>query len=266
MKKFFKFFMPTLYLILGVGVLFAWEFYFKDQIDTVDVIVAKNDIDFKTKLTADNLKVESIRRENAISDYISPSDEKLVLEQYAAIDIKKGTQLYSELVDTYNLIPNEKKGEFVAPIPDEWLFAVPGSLRKAFIADFYAVADQEQQVIQSIISENNEQNTDDKENEKDTENTSGENDEKASEKDSDKTNEEISKLIEKDKKPILTNVRVSSVKDGSNSEVKESEQDKEQATGEIATLEIIANDEILSKLQEYTNNGYKLYVVYKYER
>nr|WP_236768903.1 SAF domain-containing protein [Aeromonas sp. Ne-1] len=232
--------------MLGVGILFGWEFYFKDKIDTVEVIVAKQDITFKDKLTADNLEVKSIRRENAISNYLTPNDVDVVLNKYAAIDIKKGTQLYSKLVDTYNLIPNEKKGEFVAPIPDEWLFAVPGSLRKAFIADFYAIPDEEQQVIQSIVAS-------DSEDENDSE-------------DKKLTEEQVSNLVSKDNKPILQNIRVSSVKDGTNGEVKESTEDTEQATGEISTLEIIANDEILSTLQEYTSNGYKLYVVYRYER
>nr|AKO69662.1 flagellar protein FlgA [Aeromonas sp. Ne-1] len=246
MKKYFKIISAILFLVLGVGILFGWEFYFKDKIDTVEVIVAKQDITFKDKLTADNLEVKSIRRENAISNYLTPNDVDVVLNKYAAIDIKKGTQLYSKLVDTYNLIPNEKKGEFVAPIPDEWLFAVPGSLRKAFIADFYAIPDEEQQVIQSIVAS-------DSEDENDSE-------------DKKLTEEQVSNLVSKDNKPILQNIRVSSVKDGTNGEVKESTEDTEQATGEISTLEIIANDEILSTLQEYTSNGYKLYVVYRYER
>ncbi|MCE0555321.1 hypothetical protein LQK80_37380 [Bacillus thuringiensis] len=59
-------------------------------------------------------------------------------------------------MDTYNLIPNEEKGEFIAPIPDSWLFAVPGSLRKTYIADFYLVPDKDQAVIRSLVQDSKE--------------------------------------------------------------------------------------------------------------
>lgn len=65
--------------------------------------------------------------------------------------------------------------------------------------------------------------------------------------------------------PILESVRVSSVKDSGNKEVRESAETSE-ATGQVAALEIIATDEMLKTLTDNLNDGYKLYVVYKFER
>ncbi|MBL5768662.1 SAF domain-containing protein [Heyndrickxia sporothermodurans] len=260
MKRFFKIAAPLLIILIGIGGILSYDFYFKDKINTVDVVVAKQDINFKDKITSENIQIVSIRKDNAVNGVVNPKDVDTILDHNAAIDIKKGTQIYTDLVDTYDLVPNEKEGEFIAPIPDEWLFAVPGSLRKTFIADFYAIPDKEQAVIRSLVQEAKDQ--------KDGKSDSDSKDQKE-DKDSDvpiSSTDSIDTMITKNNEPIVKNVRVASVKDGSNKEVTESKEDNESATGTVSNLEIISNDETLSTLRTYTEQGYKIYVVYKFER
>lgn len=253
MKKALRFILPFLFLLIGTGILISWTFYIEPNVNTAKVVVAKKDISFKQKIKEGDLLITEVKKDHLVNDSFTSSDLKLIVGKYASIDIKKGTQIYPNLVDTYDLIPNEKEGEFIAPIPDEWLFAVPGSLRRTFVADFYAVPDEDQAVINALLKEDSH----DHEGEQTTETN------KDKPVTTDKTTDSV---VTNNREPIVKDVRVSSVKDGANKEVKESEESKDNATGIITNMEVIANDEMLSTMREYTEKGYKIYVVYKYER
>ncbi|MEK6190610.1 MAG: SAF domain-containing protein [Carnobacterium alterfunditum] len=244
MKKFGKVFLALLLIGLGVGFVFYFEFNLKDKLDTVEVVVAKDSIDFKQEIKASDLEVRNVRRASVVEGSVTPLQAESLVGKHASIVIKKGTQLYSELIDTYDLVPNEKKGEFVAPIPEEWLFAVPGSLRRTYVADVYAIGTKEQETIRALLI--------------DAEKADGD-------KSKTKETEEEVPNVAPESLPILQDVRVASVKDGSNKEVVLSDETKD-ATGSVAALEIIANDEMLETLTKYTKEGYKLYVVYKFDR
>lgn len=251
MKNALRFIVPLLFLLAGAGLLVGWTFYIEPNVNTGKVIVAKRDIPFKAKISKDDVMIKQIQKDNIVNGAYTPSDIELVVGKYASIEIKKGTQVYSDLIDSFDLIPNEEKGEFIAPIPDSWLFAVPGSLRKTFVADFYAIPDKERAVIESLIKEAQ---------------TSNDNPEVAKEEEPVETNQQTDSFVSGANEPILKNVRVSSVKDRANKEVTASEESKDAATGVIANMEIVADSESLTKLRDYTEKGYKLYVVYRYER
>lgn len=255
MKKFLKFIIPFLFLIAGAGILVAWAFYVEPNVNQEKVIVAKHDINFKGKIKKEDLLIKEVPKDNLVENAFSPNDINTIIGKNASVEINKGTQIYPNLVDTYDLIPNEKKGEFVAPIPNKWLFAVPGSLRRTYIADFYAIPDKDQAVINALIKESNNSNSDQQKSSDNNGQTQPV-----------KTDEQSDFLVAQNSKPILENIIVSSVKDGSNKEVRETDKSKDDATGVIASMEIIANGETLSKMREYTDKGYKLYIVYKYER
>jgi len=261
---------PLIFLVLSASLLFIYEFYMKDKINTVPVLVASKDIGFKDKFTVDNLKVEYIRREHAIDNGIQVKDVKNavdVLNYYAAIDIKRGTQIYTELVDHYNLIPDESKGEFVAPVPKEWIFSLPGSIRKSYVADFYLIAPNNEteillERIKDQLNEDKKENTSETENE----NTEGDNVRTHSEKEEE---EFIKEQLNEGNKPLLTNVRLFAAKDNSNKEVVNVENNKtlsKDASGVINSIEIIATEEQLNLLKEYMSKGYKLYITYTFER
>lgn len=247
LKRIMKVLVPVSVLVLGLGVVVYYETSLRYKIDTVPVVVAKEDVNFKDKITSEDLEIKNIRAQDVVSDSYKEADVNLVLDKFAGVDISQGTQIYPSLIDTYNLIPDESKGEFIAPIPNDWLFAVPGSLRKTFVADFYAVPDEDQKVVQSLIEQ------------------SEENEEKNEEDEPLETNENADKAVTGGMKPILENVRVSSVKDSSNSEVTKSEEGENIATGVISNIEIISDQAMLDQMTEAVEKGYLIYVVYKYE-
>lgn len=258
MKKTISVFLiGILFLGLGGGILYFFEVYVKDHVDTQEVLMAKDNISFKQLITKDDLVVKNVKKDNLVGDVYSPSDVNLVLNKYAAIDINKGTQIYPSLIDSYDLIPNESKGEFIAPIPTNWLFAVPGSLRKTFVADFYVIKDEEQAMLQALLN--------DEKDHSDTHKNGIDEEKKNENKKPIENNEELDQAIVSENEPILKDVRVSSVKDKSNREVTESKEET-TATGVVSNLEIIADKEMLDTITEYTQKGNKIYVVYKYER
>lgn len=249
MKRYGRVLLAILLMGAGVGFLFYFEFELKDKIDTVDVVVAKESIGFKEQITEDDLIIKPVRRGSEVDGAISPLKMETLIGQHASIEIKKGTQLYPELIDTYDLVPDETKGEFVAPIPNEWLFAVPGSLRRTYFADIYAIADEEALAIKQL--------------EEDAKQATVSSD---SSEDEEAENEEVLITnVSPNSLPILENVRVASVKDGSNKEVMVSSETNE-VTGSVSDLEVIANAEMFETIKKYTQSGYKLYVVYKFDR
>lgn len=149
MKKILKFLLPLLLLIGGISFIFIFEFYLKDKVNTVPVLIASADIQFKETLTAENLSITNVRRSEVVNGAYLKIDELRLTEMFgklAAIDIQRGTQIYPALIDHFNLLPNEAEGEFIAPIPDQWIFAVPGSLRRSYFADFHAISDQSRKI------------------------------------------------------------------------------------------------------------------------
>ena len=244
MKKLFKIFIPITITILAVAFIFIFETKISPNLNTQEVLVAGADIPFKGEINAENLTVKKVQKDNIVGAAYKPNEVEEILFKSAGIEIKEGTQIYPELIDAFDLIPDQSKGEFIAPIPDEWLYAVPGSLRRNYVADFYAIPDSDEAIIQSMslhVDENEDL------------------------EDEGESNSSIDEFIVGSKRPLLTDVKVSSVKDGSNKEVTETE-DENSATGVISNVEIIATDDSLVTLRDATEQGYKIYVVYKYER
>lgn len=249
-----KLLIPLLIFVAGIAFVIAWEFGIKDTVNTVEAVVAKDTIEFKDIIQAEDLSIVKMRKDNNVESGFRPDEVENIIGQLASIDIAKGTQIYPDLIDSNNLVPDEEKGEFIAPLPDEWLFAVAGSLRRAYIADIYVVGGENQAMIESLVQDAKEQQNNSEENEQ----NETENDETIV------TNKEQDNAIQELYKPILKDVRISSVKDKGNSEVTESTENPNSATGSVSNLEIIADNEMLTTLQEYTDKGYKLYVVHKF--
>lgn len=236
MKRFFKIMIPLLILFSGVAFLFFYNFYLENRINTVAVVVADKNIGFKEQFSAKNLKIERINSDFVVKDAVrgvANLKDSHMLGKLAAINIKKGTQIYPDLIDQNNLIPDESKGEFIAPIPNKWIFAVPGSIRRSYIADFYAVPKEDQQPGNKF---NNTQANP-------------------------VNNIDLSGL-----KPILTNVRVAHTKDQANNEVTNVKKgNRYDTTGVVSNIEIIATPEMLNKIRKSTEKGNLLYIVYEYD-
>lgn len=253
----FKFIVPILILVLGISFVFVFEFYVKDKVNTVPVVVANRDIPFKKQITREDLTIKQVNKDYLISETFRPDELESLIGTYASIEIKAGTQMYPQLVDEYDLVPNEELGEFIAPIPSEWLFAVPGTLKRSYIADFYVIGNNDV-IIDEMINELEQQQNSQ---------TEGENDEQNNETPI-QEQENITSYVKSSYEPILKDVRVAHVRDGSNQEITKNPEsnDPNSATSNISSIEIIATNETLAAIREYIDKGFKLYITYDYER
>lgn len=143
MRKFFTIILSLVIIIAGFGIVVAFDTV-KGKINHTDVLVTSTNIAFKEKITAEHLEVSSVPITQALENSYTPEQAEDVIGSYAAIDIPAGQQIHATLIDSFDLIPDESKGEFIAAIPEDWLFTVPQSLRKSYLADFYIIATDEQ--------------------------------------------------------------------------------------------------------------------------
>lgn len=262
-KQKLKFIVPLLILVLGVSFIFVFEFYIKDKVNTEPVIVASRDIPFKKQITEDDLTVKHIHKDYLISETFRPDEMEYLIGTYASIGIKAGTQMYPELVDEYDLVPDESKGEFIAPLPTQWLFAVPGTLKRSYVADIYVVGSSDQLLLEQLINDSYEyegnetvKNESEQESVEDTKTIN------------EQSQQEISSFLKQNYDPILKDVRIAHVRDGANQEITKNPEssDPNSATANISSLEIIATNETLATIRQYVDQGYKLYITYDYER
>lgn len=226
----------------AIGFLVYFEVNLKYKIDMKEVIIAKEKIEFKQPFTKDNIMIEKINREFVADQVFDGTEANLeaLYGQLASVEITPGIQLYKGLIDNFDLIPNSDKGEFIAPIPKSWIFAVPGSMRRSYYADFYLIKDEDKQQLLNQWNETDE---------------SG-NPITLSEEQIDST------VILQD--PVLSNVKVAHTKDNSNREVTNVENDT--ATGVITDIEVLFTQEQLNQVKQYVEKGYKLYITYTFTR
>lgn len=143
MRRILVWLYPLFLLVLGTSILFVYELYIKEHYNTSQVVVAKESIDYKERIDLRHLQEIRVPREQKITAAYHTIEELISKgDLHAAITIEAGTQLYPGIFQQYQLIPSTTDGEFVAPIPRDWLFAVPGSLRRGYVIDFYAILPQ----------------------------------------------------------------------------------------------------------------------------
>lgn len=247
MIKILKFTIPLFLLATGVGFIFAFEFYIKDRVNTVPVVIAASDIAFKEPFSENNLIVTHIKREYLVKDaYQHEASLFELIGSVAAVDIAEGTQLYPALIDSFDLVPDHLAGEFIAPIPNEWIFAVPGSLRRSYLADFYLISKEQEKAIRDTLMSYEATNEDEH-----------------SFLEVKELPQDVFSLNGSSTQPVLENIKVIYTKDSSNREVQTLQDTQLDGTANISNLEIIANHEILNQLKQYAHQGYTFYITYK---
>lgn len=224
-----------------IGFIPTYDYFIKDKIDSVEVVVVKpgEQIEKNEVLSDNKLMIERRRKQDLVGGVVYADDMNTVIGKEASQVIVGNAMLSSEMVDFDELVPNEEQGEAIRPIPADWIYAIPGSLRRKDGIDIYLVS--KEYYMDSTIS-------------------SGSNTVSSS-----SSQPNVSDL----KEPILKNVKVVYAKDSSNREVtndQETNKDSAErlnATGIITDLEILLNEEDFQKLmKEVVENEKKLYITY----
>lgn len=238
MKRYWYSFLSLLLVALGVGFVVLWEFYLSEKINTKPVAVATTSLDPHATITEEHIMIENRHITSLPPDPISDPSELIGKEIVYGIDQNDVFSL--KKIDEQDV---EIKGLDRVPIPTNWVEALPGTLRRNDLVKIYLV----DKGIQNPLNLNNT-----------TIDIVVEHED---------SNSEVASMIfdTYSKKPFLRDIRVYSVKDSSNSEVKllnSSDKDRQDLTANPYKLELLMSEQDSVKLIEKIEMGYKLLITY----
>ena len=220
------------FIVAATILVFFWETRGREHFLYKQVIVMASSVEAGTIVTADMLDVKRIDEGNIIEEAIV--DKSSIIGKKTAHFIPGFSQLNQTYFEDENIVL--KTDEYIFTIPEEWIITLPNSLRSGDIIYFYPVKmpDEKYESKEAVGSVR-----------------------KVSEKDV----SDISKEAVEDY--ILESV-VAYLKDSGNREVVTvSEEERYDGSSKIASLEIIAELEDISYLQNLAENNYKFIILYK---
>lgn len=241
----------SLFIIL-IAFIVSWQFFIKDKIDTVPVVVVKPGVNIAKKdvITKSDLTIQRRSRKDLINNYVPATKISDVIGEDAGQVIPGNDMVSYSMIDYDHLIPNAKKGQAIRPIPHDWIYAMPGSIRRKDHVNIYIISkDDLKNMSPDQTNPNSNQTMTASSNKKDSSVT---------------TIPDTSFMT-----PILTNIPVVYAKDSSNNEVVSSDPKNQQekrltATGQISELEVILNNQQFEKLATaVVDKGAKLYFTYE---
>lgn len=234
-----------IFVIIGIlGILF-WEYRGEKLLLYKDVFIVNNDVKKGTLITKDVISTMKFRDTQLINGAIlfsnkrttDESNLKDIINKSAKQFIPKNSQLSKRFVDNTDVIL--KDNQFIFKVPNEWIVAIPSSLRRRDKIFFYSVSPYFQEKY-SFITET------------EIEDIKNINDIK---------NNDI--LQEIDQIPILS-FTVAYVKDSANREViNVGENYRFDGSSQVSNIEIIADIKQIDTLVNYFNEGFKFLLLYK---
>lgn len=126
-------------IIVIVAMAILWNTVLRQQITSVQVVVLRTAVMPGERIEAGNLVMRAISRTDLIQGAILAHGDAARLTQYEARQyIPAGTQLVEEYFDTPNLVLSDN--EYIFSVPNEWVIAVPATLRRRDTVVFYAIS------------------------------------------------------------------------------------------------------------------------------
>ena len=275
MKPWVKILLGILTSVLTISFILVYDFFIRERIDSEEVVVVKaGETIFKNEtITEDKIAIERRPKETLIDGVIKAKDVNKIIGYDASQDIVGNSMISRTMIDYDDLIPDESKGEAIRPIPNEWIYAQPGSLRRKDLVDFYLVYPDGSTNFNNENGPSHVSSTDedvyteeDPSDDEDMVYTYDSENEQDGEK-SEKISEENLKM---NTKPFLKDVRVVYVKDSGNQEVVSTSGDGKNtnerlnASSEPNNLEVILNEEDFIKLmEEVLGKNARIYITYQ---
>lgn len=323
MKPWLKITLGILLSVFIIAFIIVWDTVIKERIDSVDVVVVRPGviIDKHEVIARDKLIVEKRKQSTLIEGSVFKMEDVIGYEANRTI---YGNEILSERdVNFVSFSPNAEKGEAIRPIPNEWIYASPSTIRREDYIDFYLfkpvdnqAAGEEKEASVNInyqglspeqkvkleemqkerkeandqYKEEREKIATDKHLEVEADSISLEEIEKSLQEDEaivkgketrdsqqDITRKRIlneltlsetewKSLINQGEIPVLVDIPIIYVKDGSGNEIQNGEESTEEkrltATGTVTDLEVILTEDEYRLIKDYMEQGYRLYITY----
>lgn len=264
MRRYAGFFLGLLLLALGSGFILFYSFYLDHKIFNDEVVIAVKPIPFKTEIKPDMVEVQQRKIDHIVSGAIRHLED--VIGMQSAVHIAPNTMIYEDLLDPFNVIPNPD--EEIFSIPDDWIYAKPGSLRRTFTIDIYAfhpepvkkkdVTNENLSFADEDVSETFSDQMIEEENETETRMS-------PHILDSEKWTKED--FIKRNlREPLFKDIVVAYAKDTANREVVGTNEEdiRLDASGNISNLDVVMRPEDYQVLLDHIVQGYLLIISYKF--
>jgi hypothetical protein len=139
MKPSVKIFIGLSLFIFTIAFIVIWDTMIKDRIDSVEVLVVRPGVVIEKNevITEDKIAIEKRNRSTLIEGVVYPEELGSIIG-YEAKQALYGNSIFSfRYIDENTLTPDAAKGEAVRPIPNEWIYASPSTLRRKDYIDLY---------------------------------------------------------------------------------------------------------------------------------
>ncbi|MCL4366120.1 SAF domain-containing protein [Patescibacteria group bacterium] len=229
-------------LILSIVPIALWEFYLNDRLNTVEVVIATKDFKRNDIISQEDVALVRVEKNFLVNGHLT--DPSLVIGKEAKFIIPKNAQITADALDDKGLVSNDEK--IIAPLAKEWVYAMPGSLRRKDTILIYTVKPEDLDLKLKFNYETGDNYA-------------------AGEITAEKISSNLEEMINEGDKPVLDNVIVAYVKDTSNNEVKPVDPNKERldATGNIANVELVLSQKEFDKLRLLAKEGHRFIIAYK---
>ncbi|MGE7692308.1 hypothetical protein ACQKMI_24410 [Lysinibacillus sp. NPDC097214] len=231
-------------MILGTGFFSWYEFWGgREALHYGNVVVLSEEAIEGKIINKEDLVYLSIDKQLIREDTIVNPDD--VIGKSAKHYIAPYQKLHSNYFDKADLVLG--KGEYIAPIPMDWILTVPDTLRRGDeIIIYSATYESELNKPQVVASSNNSSTNQDKKNS--TTDTNG---------------GPILPVGKSDEWVELFSTTVAYVKDSANQEViTTSTTDRLNGSASISKVELVATTDEIKKIEEQIKNGGKLIIMY----
>jgi hypothetical protein len=236
MKKALYTMSSVLLVVLAIAGIATWEFYIKEKVNTTEVFVASKIIEPHTVVTEEHIRVELRDRKGLPPKHITNIEDIIGKEVVFGLDVN---DVFTHT--KINIVTEAGLKQNVFPIPNSWIEAAPGSLRKNDKVDIYIIPD------------------------KNSRNQTSQNTQIETNGDSVNVDKVAINGQRTDDKPILKGVKVAFVKDSTNQEVRSIE-GKENGRGNLSAyayqLELLMQEEQFVQIKKAVESGYKLLFSY----
>lgn len=141
MKTNTKLFLGILTALFVIGFIVVWDLVIKENIESEEVLVIRPGVvvhPFDVIKDSD-LQVEKRNRATFVEGFLKPEQKSDVVGLQAK-QLLVGNQLLSaRYIDLEDFEPDPKKGEAIRPIPQDWIYAIPSTVRRKDKIDIYLV-------------------------------------------------------------------------------------------------------------------------------
>ena len=128
-----------------MGFIVLWDLVIKENIESEEVVILRPGMVLHEfdEITADSLMVEKRNRATLVEGYLKPSEIQSVVGKQVKQTLVGNQLVSARYIDMEDFLPDPNKGESIRPIPNQWIYALPATVRRKDAIDIYLVQSDE---------------------------------------------------------------------------------------------------------------------------